>query len=168
MTPTGFDGLDVYYPDYKTAWSEAYCINERPLPSGRPTYSSMLACCKVSPVTGDTSDARASFSQHPTPLFFRRVQGSYGGQTSGKCLSMLNRPPTTSPTGVGGLDFYYPDYDTAWSIATCKNERPLPFLPGGRPVYDTMLECCKGACEFFVRSFEGISNTFDELSTSLL
>ena len=60
---------------------------------------------------------------------------------------MLDSPPTTSPTGVGGLDIYYPDYDTAWSVATCKNKRPLPFLPGGRPVYDTMLECCKGACK---------------------
>merc|ERR1719401_931713 len=58
---------------------------------------------------------------------------------------MLDRSPTTSPTSEGGADFFYPDYETSWSIATCKNELPLPFGPGGRPVYDTMLECCKGA-----------------------
>ena len=32
--------------------------------------------------------------------------------------------------------------------ATCKNEPRLRFLPSGRPVYGTMLECCKGVCEF--------------------
>ena len=119
MSPTGAGGLDVWYPDYGTAWSEASCKNERPLPSGRPTYDSLLQCCR----------------------------GAYGGQVSGKCIAMLDSPPTLSPTGAGGLDFYYPDYDTAWSIATCKNERPLPFLHGGRPTYTTMLACCKGACE---------------------
>eukprot|EP00584_Thalassiosira_punctigera_P000720 CAMPEP_0172530044 /NCGR_PEP_ID=MMETSP1067-20121228/3914_1 /TAXON_ID=265564 ORGANISM="Thalassiosira punctigera, Strain Tpunct2005C2" /NCGR_SAMPLE_ID=MMETSP1067 /ASSEMBLY_ACC=CAM_ASM_000444 /LENGTH=100 /DNA_ID=CAMNT_0013314187 /DNA_START=720 /DNA_END=1022 /DNA_ORIENTATION=+ len=32
--------LEVYYPDYDTVWRSATCINDQPLPSGRPTYSS--------------------------------------------------------------------------------------------------------------------------------
>ncbi len=55
-SPTETGGLDVYYPDYTRAWPEGVCINTRPLPSGRVTYSTMLACCK----------------------------GAYAGQTSGE------------------------------------------------------------------------------------
>ena len=46
---------------------------------------------------------------------------------------------------MGGADFYYPKYEDPWSEGSCTNERPLPFLPGGRPTYDTMLACCKGS-----------------------
>ncbi|KAL7528792.1 hypothetical protein ACHAXR_002641 [Thalassiosira sp. AJA248-18] len=46
QSPTESGGLDVYYPDYATPWAEAGCINTRPLPSGRPTYSTMISCCK--------------------------------------------------------------------------------------------------------------------------
>jgi len=113
-SPTTAGGLDVWYPDYDTSWAIAGCINDRPMPSGRPTYSTRLACCK----------------------------GAYGGQVSGACLSELPNPPTTSPTSVGGLDVWYPDYATAWSVAGCINDRPLP---SGRPTYSTMLACCKGA-----------------------
>jgi len=119
-SPTKEDtGLDVYYPDYDTAWPDAGCKNTRPMPSGRPTYPTMLACCK----------------------------GAYGGQVSGKCLSMLPNPPTTSPTTSGGVaDFWYPDYDTAWSEAGCLNKFPLPYPNvNDRPNYKTNLECCKGA-----------------------
>ena len=56
MSPTESGGLDVYYPDYATAFGAAGCINTRPLPSGRPTYSTEIACCR----------------------------GAYAGQTSGK------------------------------------------------------------------------------------
>ena len=55
-SPTQSGGLSVYYPDYTIAWTESYCINTYPMPSGHPTYSTMLACCK----------------------------GAYGGQVSGK------------------------------------------------------------------------------------
>ena len=48
--------LEVYYPDYKQAWTEGLCINTGPLPSGRPTYATMADCCK----------------------------GAYGGQVSGE------------------------------------------------------------------------------------
>jgi len=117
--PGGFG--TVWYPDYDTAWSDAGCKNELPLPfsaNSRPTYATQLECCK----------------------------GSYGGQTSGKCLSELESPPTTSPTMPGGFGtVWYPDYDTAWSDAGCKNEVPLPFSPNSRPTYDSQLECCKAA-----------------------
>ena len=45
-SPTSTGGLDVYYPDYVSPWISATCINARPLPNGRPTYASMLDCCK--------------------------------------------------------------------------------------------------------------------------
>lgn len=68
------------------------------------------------------------------------------GQVSGKCLSQLPSPPTTSPTGSDGLDFYYPDYDTAWNRATCKNDAPMPFLnKNDRPNYSSKEACCTGA-----------------------
>jgi len=115
-SPTQADGLgDVWYPDYDTAWTEAGCKANVPVPSGRPTYDSHLACCK----------------------------GAYGGQTSGKCLSELESPPTTSPTQAGGVgDKWYADYDTAWTEAGCKADLPVP---SGRPTYDSQLACCKGA-----------------------
>ena len=113
-SPTGSDGLDVWYPDYDQDWTDATCINEGPIPNGRPTYDTMLACCKA----------------------------AYSGQSSGACLQALPTPPTSSPTGADGLDVWYADYDQDWADATCINEGPVP---NGRPVYDTMLACCKAA-----------------------
>merc|ERR1712238_462387 len=72
-------------------------------------------------------------------------KGAYAGQMSGFCLSKLPSPPTTAPTGTGGADFWYPEYDKPWATAGCKNTLPLPFTPGGRPTFDTQLACCKGA-----------------------
>ena len=57
-----------------------------------------------------------------------------------KCLEEMESPPTTSPTAEGGMDVWYPDYDTAWTEASCKNEYPVP---SGRPTYDSLLKCCK-------------------------
>jgi len=188
-SPTKAGGLDVYYPDYATAWPEAGCINDAPMPSGRPTYSSVLACCKgayggqvsgkclaslpTPPTTSPTKSGGMTDFWYPdydtawseagcsnaSPLPFPNkndrpnystqlacCKGAYGGQISGKCLASLPNPPTTSPTGSGGLDFYYPDYDTSWNIATCKNDRPLPYAnKNDRPNYSTLLACCKGA-----------------------
>ena len=87
-SPTSTGGLDVYYPDYETAWDKAACVNTRPMPSGRPVYSTMLACCK----------------------------GAYAGQMSGYCLSQLEAPPTTSPTSSDATaDFWYPG-ESEWRI----------------------------------------------------
>jgi len=182
-SPTGTGGLGVYYPDYATPWSDAYCISDRPLPNGRPTYSSMLSCCKgayagqmsgkclnmlPSPPTSSPTKAGGLdvyYADYATawsdagcindapmpsgrPTYATQLaccKGAYAGQMSGKCLSMLPSPPTTSPTGTGGYDFYSPDYESPWDRATCKNERPLPFATGGRPTYSTQLACCKGA-----------------------
>lgn len=46
QAPTGSGGLDVYYPLYEEAWSDGYCVNTSPMPSGRPAYTSQLHCCK--------------------------------------------------------------------------------------------------------------------------
>ena len=56
-SPTDTGGLDFYYPDYAKGRDEAYCINTRPMPNGRPTYKTMILCCK----------------------------GAYAGQFSGEC-----------------------------------------------------------------------------------
>ncbi|EJK76888.1 hypothetical protein THAOC_01324 [Thalassiosira oceanica] len=109
-------GCILRYPDYDTAWDKAACVNTRPLPSGRPTYKTLLACCK----------------------------GAYAGQMSGYCLSQLDSPPTTSPTSSDSTaDFWYPDYNSAWSDAECLNSLPLPFSTGGRPTYPTLEACCQ-------------------------
>ena len=63
MSPTDVGGLGIYYPDYDLSWELAYCINKRPMPSGRPSYTSMLSCCK----------------------------GAYAGQISGK-FAMIPKP----------------------------------------------------------------------------
>ena len=39
--------VDFYYPDYEALWSEATCKNEAPVPFGRHTYETMLACCEA-------------------------------------------------------------------------------------------------------------------------
>ncbi|KAL7530149.1 hypothetical protein ACHAXR_005107 [Thalassiosira sp. AJA248-18] len=184
-SPTDEGGLDVYYPDYDTPYADAYCLNDRPLPNGRPTYATMLACCKGAypdqqsgvclsmlpiPPTGSptNSDFEADFwypvyeigyakgvCSNELPLPYANVndrpnyetqlqccKAAYPDQMSGKCLSELEEPPTTSPTGSGGADFYYPDTDSPYASATCINSLPLPFGPGGRATYLTKEACC--------------------------
>ncbi|EJK70750.1 hypothetical protein THAOC_07863, partial [Thalassiosira oceanica] len=106
-----------WYPDYSSAWSDAGCLNTLPKPfndGDRPVYATQLECCKA----------------------------AYGGQSSGKCLSELASPPTTSPTSAGGADVYYPNYSKSWAEATCINDNPVP---SGRPTYSTQSACCSGA-----------------------
>jgi hypothetical protein len=87
-------------PGLRHLLERSHLLDTRPLPfgtGGRPTYDSMLACCK----------------------------GAYAGQSSGACLASLPNPPTQSPTGSGGLDVYYPNY-LNWASGKCINDRPLP------------------------------------------
>ena len=102
----------AWHPVYSNGWSQGYCRYE--VDCNSPAYSTELACCN----------------------------GAYMGQVSGYCLMQLPSPPTLSPTDDGGLDVYYPDYDTPWIEAGCINTRPMP---NGRPTYTTMLACCKNA-----------------------
>ena len=95
--PTGAGGLDVYYPNYDVNYADGTCTNTGPMPNGRPTYPTMILCCK----------------------------GSYLGQISGTCLSSLPSPPTTSPTDAGGVDGYYPNMDN-YADGKCINDSPLP------------------------------------------
>ena len=88
VSPTESGDLDVYYPDYGTAWSVAACINTRPLPSGRPNYSTLSECCEE----------------------------AYRGQVSNACVKTLPdyESPTVSPTTdvLNGNDYggaWYPD-----------------------------------------------------------
>eukprot|EP00571_Detonula_confervacea_P009330 CAMPEP_0172323656 /NCGR_PEP_ID=MMETSP1058-20130122/49347_1 /TAXON_ID=83371 /ORGANISM="Detonula confervacea, Strain CCMP 353" /LENGTH=148 /DNA_ID=CAMNT_0013039719 /DNA_START=246 /DNA_END=690 /DNA_ORIENTATION=+ len=77
---------------------------------------------------------------YPTQLECCRA--AYGGQSSGTCLAELPSPPSTSPTGSGGADYWFADYESRWDNAKCLNK--LPF-PGGRPIYSTYSACCSGA-----------------------
>ena len=56
-SPSETGPLGVYYADYSLPWSAGKCINDRPLPSGRPTYATQESCCN----------------------------GAYGGQSSDVC-----------------------------------------------------------------------------------
>ena len=64
---------DKWYPDYNGDYALGKCINELPLPTGRPNYSSGEGCC----------------------------QASYGNQASGLCLSSLNTDQITSIPSTG-------------------------------------------------------------------
>ncbi|KAL7524469.1 hypothetical protein ACHAXR_000589, partial [Thalassiosira sp. AJA248-18] len=85
-----------WHPTYAAGWTNGYC--RETIDCNSPGYPTELACCK----------------------------GAYAGQNTGFCLSQLPNPPTPSPTDAGGLDVYYPDYDTPYADAYCKNERPMP------------------------------------------
>ena len=77
--PTGSDTgsppagqSDKWYPDYNGDFSLGKCVNEAPLPTGRPNYGSGEECCNA----------------------------AYAGQASGVCLSSLsqgNPPPGNTP-----------------------------------------------------------------------
>jgi hypothetical protein len=95
--PMNVGGPDIYYPDYTLAWSDGKCINTTPVPSGRPTYTSMLACCKA----------------------------AYGGQMSMACIQALPNPPTSAPTNLGE-GVFYPDYNLPWPEGKCINTVPVP------------------------------------------
>ena len=95
--PTNIGGPDAYYPDYTLTWSEGKCINTTPVPSGRPTYTSMLACCKA----------------------------AYGAQVSMACIQALPTPPTGAPTMLGS-GVFYPDYSLPWTEGKCINSVPVP------------------------------------------
>ncbi|KAL7485865.1 hypothetical protein ACHAW6_011455 [Cyclotella cf. meneghiniana] len=71
-TTKGGGSANVWYADYSLDWTKGKCINKAPIPNGRQTYESQLACCK----------------------------GSYADQASGVCLMNLQKAPTTSPIGT--------------------------------------------------------------------
>lgn len=106
----------------ETAWHPTYSLGwtngycRETTDCNSPSYSSELACCK----------------------------GAYPGQISEVCLNSLPNPPTGSPTYLGE-GVYYPDYETDWVDATCKNDRPWSFGPNGRPTYTDMKDCCQSA-----------------------
>ena len=112
---------EFFYPQYELPWSVAGCTNRLPLPfveGGRPTYTTMLACCR----------------------------GSYGWQASGACFARLPSPPTGAPTtSAFEAAFFYPVYELPWSVASCSNRLPLPFVTGSRPTYGSKELCCARA-----------------------
>jgi hypothetical protein len=63
----------------------------------------------------------------------------YGGQTGGACSSST----TVASTANSNAGEWYADYDTAWSIAGCKNALPHPNY--ATTFFTTQMECCKAA-----------------------
>ena len=61
--------------------------------------------------------------------------GAYGGQTDGACSVIVS--------GGSGVPKWYPDYDTPWPMAGCKNTLPYPIHATN--FFDTQLGCCGGA-----------------------
>ena len=77
------------------------------------------------------------------PLLIIRT-AKYG---TGKCLAELPSPPTTAPSNSAKeANFFYPDYETPWANAGCKNSLPLPYNNvSDRPNYPSQLACCQNA-----------------------
>jgi hypothetical protein len=98
VSPTITGGPNVWYPNYDVDFAQGYCINKMPVPNGRQTFTSELACCK----------------------------GAYATQTTGACLKSLPDPPTVSPTITGGPNVWYPDFDLGWANGACTNKMPVP------------------------------------------
>ncbi len=71
----------LFYPDYSLMWDVGKCVNMLPIPSGQPTYSTQLSCCKA----------------------------AYADQQSNACIQAIPLPPTSSPTKIGGPGIYYPN-----------------------------------------------------------
>ena len=62
----------LWYPDYNSNYALGKCVNEVPVPSGRPNYDSGEACC----------------------------QAAYGSQSSGLCLSSLSGAQSTPSSTI--------------------------------------------------------------------
>ena len=133
-----------------------YCISTRPIPSGRPMYTTMFDCCKGAyssqmsgeyhrSVLGGGHVNRSIKCSCGVSLFFisHHTRSDMINNT-GKCISMLPSPPTTSPTSLDrDAGFWYPQYELPWSHAGCSNKLPLPYDNiNDRPNYKTQEECC--------------------------
>lgn len=161
-SPTELGGLDIYYPDYSQSWSEGFCVNYRPVPSGRPTYDTMLACCKaeypsqpsgvclallpspptLSPSRGSTINSLNSGGLHNSyPNYDQASSLAIPLSSDGLNNYYQNYDPTLGHLDLSGLDVYYPNYDQAsLSEGLCINTAPLP---SGRPSYGTKQACCQ-------------------------
>jgi len=85
--PSSVDDIK-YYPDYDTDYEDATCLPGTM--DGRPSFSSMAACCI----------------------------GSYPDQTSGACFAGMANAPSAAPSALSDIK-WYPDYDTPYDEATC-------------------------------------------------
>ena len=81
-----------------------------------------------------------------TPSSDASTNGSSSGSVSSGGSDSSSSGSGTSSSGSGGsgttTDRWYPDYNPTFSAGKCLNEAPMP---GGRPSYDTGLECCNKA-----------------------
>ena len=67
------------------------------------------------------------------------VLPSSGSSSPGSSPQYDSSPSSAKPAE---LDKWYPDYNGNWALGKCINVAPLP---GGRPTYDTGVECCEKA-----------------------
>jgi hypothetical protein len=151
-TPTGRTIYDTQLECCKGAYggqTSGACIKDLPAPpTVSPTPTGGVEIWYQNPDIGDWTKGYC-INKLPTPNDAATYdseldccKGAYAGQSSGKCLSMLPAPPTVSPTQTGGPDEWYADFDLDWTNGVCINTLPQP---SGRTIYDSQLECCKGA-----------------------
>lgn len=100
--------VDVYYPDYTPVWDEGRCINTHSLPAGRPTYSTLVACCKaiysLQP-SGERPLLPLTLSiMSNCELIPNIVWNNYILLIAGKCLSGLTSPPSMGRTDTVTAD----------------------------------------------------------------
>ncbi|KAL7544587.1 hypothetical protein ACHAWF_012292 [Thalassiosira exigua] len=157
-----------WYPDYNSQYALGKCLNDAPVPSGRPNYDTGLQCCNAA-YAGQSSGACLKKCVNDAPVPSGRpnydtglqcCNAAYAGQSSGACLKALPggaSPPSgpDSPTDSGpsppapnppadnpAEERWYPNYDPQYALGKCVNDAPVP---SGRPNYDTGLQCCNAA-----------------------
>jgi len=74
----------------------------------------------------------------------RIVRRERANTTPLSTLSLSIDPLNEKYANYGAQSDVFPDYETGWTEAGCMNNGPLP---SGRPIYESQLQCCRGACE---------------------
>ena len=115
----------VWFPVY----AEQICVSTEfePRNHGVNGYKTQLECCKK--------------------------EYGHGDDDMERCFQGLPNPPTISPTPVGGLSIWWPDYSRAFNSGVCINKGPIP---DGIVTYPSQLECCNIGEFFFVMDIDFI------------
>ena len=147
-----------WHPTFSVGWADGYC--RYTTENNSPGYSTQLACCN-SAYSGQVSGYCLSTLPAP-PTTSPTTTGNLlevwypGAYIRRECANIT--PLSTLKLSIDPLNVQYanhgaqsnvsPDYETAWAEAGCMNNGPLP---SGRPIYESQLQCCKGACELLCR-----------------
>ena len=134
----------AWHPTYSAGWMLGHCTYR--IDCNSQSYLSELVCCK-SAYRGQLS-GKSNFISWSNPNHSRFLFSIFNVILyTGKCISMLPSPPTTSPTNSDmTVKFYYARYEEPWANSGCSNKLPLPYNNmNDRPNYPTQLSCCRAA-----------------------